>query len=123
AQGGTGAGVGGAEALEGALAEALGALGGALGAVPRDEAGDVAAGGRDDADDATHRGADGERLGHLLVLRAVGPPAAHAGDRLDAVLAVGEDLVEQLGDAEEADDHRDERDPGAEVVDAEGETP
>src|SRR5690606_37825618 len=54
----------------------------------------------------------------LLVLLLVRPPTTIGRDRLNDRLAMGEHLVEQLGNAEKADDDGDEIEPAVEVADA-----
>ncbi|CAI7633251.1 unnamed protein product, partial [Penicillium discolor] len=103
-----GGGVGRGDALDRSLAEHLRVLRRLARPLPADEPGDVAAGRRDEADAEAHCPADRGGPSALLQLGAVRPPPAEARDRSDVRLPVREELIEQLGDAEEADDDGDE---------------
>src|SRR5690606_29261583 len=121
AQSGAGGGVGGGDALDIALAETVPGLGGGLGPVPAEQAGNVAPRARDDADDEPDETGNAGGLGDALIFVPVRPPAPERRDRTDLEGAVGQQLVEQFGNAEQADDDGDEVEPAVQFADAEGE--
>src|SRR5690606_38113809 len=95
-------------ALDRALAERLRRLRGLARPLPADEPGDIPTGGGDEPDAEPDCTADGRGAPALLQLGAIGPPAAEARDGPLVTLPVREQLVEQLGDAEQTDDDGDE---------------
>src|SRR5690606_11251515 len=64
-----------------------------------------------------------ERFEHGAPVRASGEPLTELGDRCCAASgAVGDDLVEDFGDTEQADDGGDEGNPVGQFYEAEGES-